>query len=411
MGEVFAAKRLEDGREIAIKVVSHRIVDDTLMARLEREALAARRIKSIYVPEVYEVGRTEDGELYLVMRRLHGEPLSGRLKEKRALHWPEVERLVDDVLSGLADAHAAGVVHRDLKPGNIFVEHVEPVTLPGHTPAIAWNPTHNDDRAMILDFGVCKLDTSDGPKLTMTGESVGTVSYMAPEQIRGASDVDGRADIYSLAMVIFEAVCGRIAFDQAGQMAILAAKLEGRAKRLRDCAVVAVPPGLDAFVAKALSRKPGDRFASAREMQQAWRGLGLPTEAPRAQLGANVPSAYPTQTALTAATHTRVGMLIPRAGLMIASVGVAVSGIAIWLALHKPRHAVEVVTEPDLVTSAAFATQEAPTPTTSLPTIELVDNVTTDAGRPRARWRGPQNKGQTKGATQTGSHFTTEPRY
>jgi hypothetical protein len=194
-------------------------------------------------------------------------------------------------------------------------------------------------------------------------------------------------------------------------MAILAAKLEGRAKRLRDCAVVAVPPGLDAFVAKALSRKPGDRFASAREMQQAWRGLGLPTEAPRAQLGANVPSAYPTQTALTAATHTRVGMLIPRAGLMIASVGVAVSGIAIWLALHKPRHAVEVVTEPDLVTSAAFATQEAPTPTTSLPTIELVDNVTTDAGRPRARWRGPQNKGQTKGATQTGSHFTTEPRY
>jgi hypothetical protein len=91
----------------------------------------------------------------------------------------------------------------------------------------------------------------------------------------GASDVDGRADLYSLAMVIFEAVCGRIAFDQAGQMAILAAKLEGRAKRLRDYAVVAVPAGLDALDAKALSRKPSDRFASAREMQQAWRALGL----------------------------------------------------------------------------------------------------------------------------------------
>ena len=108
MGEVFAAKRLGDGREVAIKVVSHRIVDDTLMARLEREAMAARRIKSIYVPEVFEVDRTEDGELYLVMRLLHGEPLSARIKERRALQWPEVEAIVDDVLSGLADAHAAG---------------------------------------------------------------------------------------------------------------------------------------------------------------------------------------------------------------------------------------------------------------------------------------------------------------
>jgi len=413
MGEVFAARRLADGVEVAIKVVSRSIVDDTLMARLEREATAARRIKSIYVPEVYDVDRTEDGELYLVMRRLHGESLAARLKEQRALHWPQVEQLVDDVLSALADAHAAGVVHRDLKPGNIFLEQLDEPTIPMHSPPRGWTPAGETlERAMILDFGVCKLDASDGPKLTVTGESVGTVSYMAPEQIRGASDVDGRADLYSLAMVIFEAVSGRIAFDQAGQMAILAAKLEGRAKRLRDCAVVAVPLGLDALVAKALSRKPGDRFASAREMQQAWRALGPATEAPRAQLGVSVPPTYATQNVLTANTHTRVGGLIPRAGLFVASFCVFASAIAIALALHKPsapahpRTEIEVVPTDSATTDPTAAPSASIDPATSQATIEIVDVL--DAGRRRTQhWHPPK---PTK-PSQTGSHFTTEPRY
>ncbi len=415
MGEVFAAKRIEDGREVAVKVVSHRIVDDTLMARLEREATAARRIQSIYVPEVYDVARTEDGELYLVMRLLHGESLATRLRERRVLHWPEVERLVDDVLSALSDAHIAGVVHRDLKPGNIFIEHVEPATLPGHTPAHSWIPAlEGQERAMILDFGVCKLDVSDGQKLTVTGESVGTVSYMAPEQIRGASNVDGRADLYSLAMVIFEALSGRIAFDQGGQMAILAAKLEGHAKRLRDCAVVAVPAGLDALVAKALSRKPSDRFASARDMQVAWRALGPPTEAPKAQLGASVPPTYATQNVLTAGTHTRVSGLVPRAGLVLASVCVLASAIAIFLALHKAKPAAPV----QLGTVAALPSQQE---SLTVPTVELSSSQTPDppsslaasdtvdgGGRHHAQhghWKLP-----TKPA-QTGGHITTEPRY
>jgi serine/threonine protein kinase len=430
MGEVFAARRLEDQREVAIKVVSHRIVDDTLMARLEREAIAARRIRSIYVPEVYEIERTEDGELYLVMRLLHGESLQARLKERRALHWPEVERIVDDVLSALADAHAAGVVHRDLKPANIFLEQVEEPTIPSYTPATSWIPGTTLERAMILDFGVCKLDTSDGPKLTVTGESVGTVSYMAPEQIRGASDVDGRADIYSLAMVIFEALSGRIAFDATGQMAILAAKLEGRAKRLRDCAVVAVPPGLDALVAKALSRKPESRFASAREMQQAWRALGQATESPRAQIGASLPPTYATQNALTAGTHTRVGGLLPRIGLLAASAGVFASAVAIGLALHRhaaPHEtpAIEALGEGPLPTAPPSAPASAPpaipessAPTTVLttPTIEILDDDVPDAAATPATHHRPHNnrvwhRHRHVVPTQTGPHITTEPRY
>jgi serine/threonine protein kinase len=422
MGEVFSAKRLLDDREVAVKVVSHRIVDETLMARLEREALAARRIHSVYVPEVYEVDRTEEGELYLVMRLLHGESLATRLKERRALHWPEVERIVDDVLSALVDAHAAGVVHRDLKPGNIFLEQLEEPTIPSHTPHTAWIPGTFIERAMILDFGVCKLDASDGPKLTVTGESVGTVSYMAPEQIRGASDVDGRADLYSLAMVIFEALSGRIAFDATGQMAILAAKLEGRAKRLRDCAVVAVPPGLDALLAKALSRRPDGRFVTAREMQQAWRALGPATEPPKAQLGVSVPPTYATQNALTAGTRTRVGGLIPRVGLLVASVGVFASALAVAFALHRPRPAPPAVTvealggafpppsavaAPQATAPPAPTATAAPTEVVTTPTIEILD--VEDAGvhhRVRPRWH-PRHHATQK----SGPHITTEPRY
>jgi serine/threonine-protein kinase len=417
MGEVFAAKRTDDGREVAIKVVSHRIVDDTLMARLEREATAARRIQSIYVPEVYEIDHTAEGELYLVMRRLHGESLATRLKERRALHWPEVEHLVDDVLSALSDAHAAGVVHRDLKPGNIFLEAVEEPTLPSHTPTKSWIPGANLERAMILDFGVCKLDTSDGPKLTVTGESVGTVSYMAPEQIRGASDVDGRADLYSLAMVVFEMISGRIAFDATGQMAILAAKLEGRAKRLKDCAVVAIPAGLDALVAKALSRRPGDRFSTAREMQQAWRALGPATEAPKAQLGVTLTPTYATQTALTANTHlTRVGGFVPRIGLLVAALGVFGSAIAIAIAMHKPKPRIEAPMPTDTEPAAPIATTSTAAPEASTAAmIELVD-VTVDAGPkrpPRSPWHPTRHGSGAPPATNTTQqpHLTTEPRY
>jgi serine/threonine-protein kinase len=427
MGEVFAAKRVDGDFsgpvEVAIKVVSRSVVDDTLMARLEREAIAARRIRSLYVPEVYEVDRTESGELYLVMRRLHGESLQTRLKEKRALHFPEVERIVDDVLSALIDAHAAGVVHRDLKPGNIFLEQVDEPTIPSHTPPIAWKPgtdpyaLYTVERAMILDFGVCKMDTSDGPKLTVTGESVGTISYMAPEQIRGASDVDARADLYSLAMVVFEAVSGRIAFDQAGQMAILAAKLEGRAKRLRDHAVVAVPPGLDALVAKALSRRAEDRFASAREMQQAWRALGPATESPRALLDAPNSEPHPTQNALTAGTHTRMGTFVPRAGLLVALAGVLASIAALAIAFHKPKHvppvAADFVDDNALVAPApthgvaetSSATLAASVQTTQ--TIEISDApIGVDAGahpHPHFHRHGAPHD--------TGPHITTEPRY
>jgi serine/threonine-protein kinase len=258
MGQVFSATNLESTHreQVAIKVVSRLLVDEVLMARLHREAEAAARIRSDFVPRVIEVSDTDEGETFLVMERLVGEPLSQRIRDHGALPWQEVNRIGEDVLRGLIDAHIAGIIHRDLKPSNVFL-----ALKAGRV------------RAMVLDFGVCKMDGVDAERLTGTGESIGTVAYMAPEQIRGAARVDERADLYAFGVLVFEMLCGRLPHDGPSQMAILASKLENPPARLRDFARVPVPDGTDELIAKTLARDPADRFASAQELLKAWRRL------------------------------------------------------------------------------------------------------------------------------------------
>jgi serine/threonine-protein kinase len=205
---------------------------------------------------------------------------------------------------------------------------------------------------MVLDFGVCKMDTVDTEHLTGTGEAIGTVAYMAPEQIRGASKVDDRADLYAFGVLVFEMVCGRLPHDGPTQMAILASKLEREPARLRDASGVPTPEGLDALVARALVRDPSARFTSAQELLKAWRALGAadrpsspgaitaadleyapdPDDAPttvgagpRGPDGGVPVEAHPTNTALTAGISLRKGgsgriALLLAAGALVAGV-------------------------------------------------------------------------------------------
>lgn len=256
MGEVFSATDLATHGEVAVKVVSRMLVDDSVMVRLHREAEAAARIRSDYVPRVLEVSDTDERELFLVMERLHGESLSHTIRTRGALPWNEVQHIAEDVLRGLIDAHTAGIVHRDLKPSNVFLSE-----------------KNGRVRAFVLDFGVCKMDGLDHERLTGTGESIGTVAYMAPEQIRGAAKVDDRADLYAFGALVFEMLTGRLPHEGPSQMAILASKLEKPAARLADHVLVEIPQGLDALVAKTLARDPQDRFASAQELLKAWRAV------------------------------------------------------------------------------------------------------------------------------------------
>jgi serine/threonine-protein kinase len=390
MGEVFRAIHLESGTDVAIKVVSRVLLDDVLIARLEREALAAGRISSDYVPHVLEIDRTDDGELFLVMQLLFGESLSQRLRGGELTSWEDAKLVGDNVLRGLIDAHAAGVVHRDLKPGNIFLELLD----------------DGSTRAKILDFGVCKLDIADTEKLTMTGESVGTIAYMAPEQIRGASKVNERADLYSFAMVIYEMLSGRLAYDAQGQIALLASKLERSANPLRHAARVPIPAGLDVIIDTCLSRNPNDRYSSAAEVLSQWQALGEPTLGP-SPVEDPLPSfaGPPTEAGMTAPTIlTTSTPTASRASIALAVGAVIASSIIVAAAIHRRSTTIAAASPPAdssliapssvaLAPSASSAPQQQTQPTG----MEDLDSITTSAVKPPPPPRHPHhNTGHTK---------------
>jgi serine/threonine-protein kinase len=424
MGEVFEATTLSSGVRVAIKVVNRMFLDGMLVERLRREAEAARRVNSAFVPELYDVETTPDGELFLVMERLHGETLAARLRHRGGrLTWDEVAPMGEDMLRGLFDAHAAGVVHRDLKPGNIFIE----------------TRADGTERTRILDFGVCKLDVHDGESLTTTGEAVGTIAYMAPEQIRGASRVDERADLYSFAMVVFEALSGRLAYDASGSIALIACKLEKEARRLGPLARVAVPPGLDALLARCLSRRPAERPASAAELLHQWRALGPATVAPLPQDSITRMSDPPTETGVTAAPSrptTAQARRGARLGLLVAGAALLASCVVLAIALagreHPPSAAVAgavAAASPQVAPEGPPAPPE-PAQALSAPLLEIppvvlaatafappVAGTEVDAGAvPRAAGRGrPVRRPGTPAAAgrrpPTEPQIVTEPRY
>lgn len=383
MGEVFSAIGVEPPHdEVAIKVVSRRIVDDVLMARLHREAAAALRIRSDYVPRVFEVSETEDGEIFLVMERLVGTPLSRHLKAEGPLAWEEVAQIGGDVLRGLIDAHTAGVVHRDLKPSNVFL-----TTKGGRK------------RAMVLDFGICKMEAPDGEHLTTTGEALGTIAYMAPEQIREASAVDDRADLYAFGVLVFEMLSRQLPHGGANQISILASKLEKPPMRLRDVAQVAIPEGLDELVAKALARAREDRFSSAQELLKAWCALDGNVEVPGVrspahQTGSRAAFAVPiavassrnvssavalpdeteaeipkTDTSFTAGTSLRSPGSKGRSAVVLAVVGLALGLVATVTSIVRNTHSrasLAAASKNDVAIAAPPASPpEAPEPTSS----------------------------------------------
>jgi serine/threonine-protein kinase len=181
---------------------------------------------------------------------------------------------------------------------------------------------------------------------------------MAPEQIRGASQVDERADLYAFAMVAFEALCGRLAYDASGSIALIACKLEKPARSIRDLARMPIPPGLDLLLARCLARTPADRPASAAELLRDWRTLGAPTIAPTPQPPGTRRSDPPTETGVTAAPTLATSVQARRGGrvgLAVAASALVASCIVLGLALRLRAHA-----PPAAVAGAIVATGEAP---------------------------------------------------
>ena len=288
MGEVWAAA--DDTREVAVKVLLARAaLKPDLVRRFEREARIASAIKSPFVCELIEVARADDGAHLLVFEHLSGESLADRLKREQYLPFSEVGPIIDDVLQGLVAAHEAGVIHRDLKPGNIFLVRArasdppEPYAPPsggfgfgadgrGPSPYPA-----RREHAKILDFGISKLTRSEGgerePTLTDFNATLGSFAYMAPEQVRGAARADERADIYSVGAVAFRALSGRLPFEGTTAHYLVAMKLEHQAPSLAEITGEQWPAGVERFLERALERRREERFPTAAEALEVWRSI------------------------------------------------------------------------------------------------------------------------------------------
>ncbi len=256
MGTVWSAMHLTLDQRVAIKVISREHAGSSdLRRRFGTEAKAAAKLRSRYVVGVYDDGETPDGLPYIVMEYLEGECLEDRIARNGSIPLAEATRIAKHIGRALSRAHARGIVHRDLKPANVFITQSE------DDDELGWI-------AKVLDFGIAKMEDIGEKSATKTGTVLGTPLFMSPEQVRGASAVDHRADLYSLGMVVYNMVTGTYAFDGASFGDLLVSICTDPLPSMREAAPW-VPESLDKWFKKACARDPSQRFAHAEEMIEA----------------------------------------------------------------------------------------------------------------------------------------------
>jgi eukaryotic-like serine/threonine-protein kinase len=254
MGTVYIAEHQVIGRRAAVKVLHVELSrDQDTVRRFFNEARSSSLIKHAGIVDILDFGYSPDGAAYLVMELLEGESLMARMRRQRQLPLAELIPIVRQIAAALGAAHAAGIVHRDLKPDNVFL-------VPDREVA-------GGVRVKVLDFGIAKLagDSAYGVSQTRTGLVMGTPLYMAPEQCKGAGQVDRRADVYALGCMLFEMVTGQVPFIAEGAGEVMAAHIHLQPPWPRQIDA-SIPAALEATILRALSKRPEQRQQSMEEL-------------------------------------------------------------------------------------------------------------------------------------------------
>jgi serine/threonine protein kinase len=382
MGVVVAAVHVELGKRVALKFMKlEAISSQDGVERFLREARAAGRLRSEHACQVHDVGRLENGAPYIVMELLNGEDIQTQLERCGRLPPGEVARYMLEICEAMDEAHAAGIVHRDLKPQNLF----------------RLRKSNGTAHIKVLDFGVSKLNSASELLATATHAVIGTPAYMSPEQLSSSKTVDGRSDIWSLGVIMYQLLIGRIPFEGTDFLslgiAIVHTPLVFSPRAIRP----ELDPLLEAIILRCLTKDRERRYASAADLARAlvrfadpvvmWEQVpspsrGDPPPDPIPTTPVSVPS-LPVIAALGTTLRAAAGESVrensrrrPRPGLAIGVAAAVVAVGAIFIIAVSVNGSRKTGTKPALVPPSASA---ASAPSASAPSVTPASVTPPDA--------------------------------
>lgn len=270
MGEVWAATDRQTGAAVAVKLAQlWAISEPELVARFEQEGKLLRRLRSPFICSLVDSGRTDQDVPYLVLERLTGDTLEALLDREGYLPLDEAGRILDEILQALAVAHDAGIVHRDLSPANVILHR---------TPDGGFI-------TKLVDFGIAKTsETATGAPRTGNRVTMGSLAYVAPEQLGDSAKAGPRADLYAAGTIFFRALTGQLPYGDAKATQLVVLKREHDAPTIDEVTGEKWPAGVRSFLSKTIARTPGKRYASAEialaALREAMRGRAPPLQMP-----------------------------------------------------------------------------------------------------------------------------------